>query len=195
MPDAGQRQHAHHLVEARGGDRPDRERDLGSESAGADQDQPLGPLGELVGELHRHPAAEAVADHGGPVDAEQGEQVAHAVGVAADAVVGARLRREPVTQQVRGDDGVAPGQGVDHRLPGGVVTPEPVQQQDRRPGAGLHERAAMAVDRDVLDLVPHLVLGLRHVAPPLCISTGSTPRRSRIQPDVTGVGMAQKHYF
>ena len=51
------------------------------------------PLGVLVGELHRHAAAEAVPDHGDPVDAQHGEQVAHAVGVAADAVVGARLVR------------------------------------------------------------------------------------------------------
>ena len=69
-------------------------RDLGAEAAGGDQDQPLGALGELVGELHRHAAAEAVPDHGDLVDAEHGEQVAHAVGVAADAVVGARLVRQ-----------------------------------------------------------------------------------------------------
>ena len=49
---------------------------------------------------------------------EHGEQVAHAVGVAADAVVGARLVREPVAEQVGRDHGVAAGQRVDHRLPG-----------------------------------------------------------------------------
>ena len=58
------------LVEARGGDGADRRRHLGAEAAGRDQHEPLGALGELVGELHRHAAAEAVPDHGHPVDAE-----------------------------------------------------------------------------------------------------------------------------
>ena len=57
---------------------------LGAQAAGAHQDQPLGALGELVGELHRHPAAEGVPDHVHLVDAEHGEQVAHAVGVPAE---------------------------------------------------------------------------------------------------------------
>ena len=82
-------------------------RDLGAEAAGGDQDHPLGALGELVGELHRHPAAEAVPDDGDLVDAEHGEQVAHAVGVAADAVVGARLVGLAVAEQVGRDHGVA----------------------------------------------------------------------------------------
>ena len=42
---------------------------------------------------------------------------------------------------------------VDHRLPGGVVAAEAVQQQHDRARPGLHEGAAVAVDRDVLDLV------------------------------------------
>src|SRR6478736_3204963 len=57
VPYAGQREHAHQLVEARGRDRPDGRRDLGPEAAGGDQHQALGALGELVGELHGHPAA------------------------------------------------------------------------------------------------------------------------------------------
>ena len=181
VPDAGEGQQPHHLVEAGRGDRPDRRAHLGAEAAGGDQDHPLGALGELVGELHRHPAAEAVPDHGHLVDAEHGEQVAHAVGVAADAVVGARLVREPVAEQVGGDHRVAAGQRVDHRLPGRVVAAQPVQQQQRRPLAGLDEGAAVAVDGEVLDLVPCLVLELPHGSP-LC-GAARWPRVScRIQP-------------
>ena len=144
---------AHDLVEAGRGDRADRRAHLGAEAAGGDQDHPLGALGELVGELHRDAAAEAVADDGDLVDAEQGEQVAHAVGVAADAVVGAGLRRQSVAEQVGRDDGVAAGQRVDHRLPRGVVAAEAVQQENGGTGADLDVRAAVAVQRDVLDLM------------------------------------------
>ena len=121
-------------------------RDLGAEAAGGDQHHPLGALGELVGELHRHAAAEAVADHGHLVDAQHRQQVAHAVGVAAHAVVGARLGRLPVAQQVRGDHGVAPGQRVDDRLPGGVVAAQAVQEQQDGALARLHVGASVTVD-------------------------------------------------
>jgi len=57
-------------------------------------------LRELVSELHRHPAAERVADDGSPLDVENGKQVAHPVGVGGDRVIGARLVRLPVAQQV-----------------------------------------------------------------------------------------------
>jgi hypothetical protein len=43
-----------------------------------------------------------------------------------------------------------------------VVTAEPVQEQERRPLADLHEGAPVPVDRQELDLVPSLVLELRH---------------------------------
>ena len=107
-------------------------RHLGAEAAGGDQDHPLGALGELVGELHRDAAAEAVPDDGHLVDAEHGEQVAHAVGVAADAVVRPRLGRLPVAEQVGRDHRVAARERGDHRQPGGVVAAEAVQQQQRR---------------------------------------------------------------
>ncbi len=155
VPDAGEREQPHRLVEPRRGDRPDRRRHLGTETAGADQDEALGALGELVGELHRHAAAEAVAHHADPVDAQDGEQVAHAVGVAPDAVVGARLVRLAVPEQVGGDHGVAAGQRVDDRRPRRVVAAEAVQQEQGGPGAGDDVRTAVTVDRDVLDLRPH----------------------------------------
>ena len=96
-----------------------------------------------------------------------GEQVAHAVGVAADAVVGARLVRQPVAEQVGRDHGVAAGQRVDDRLPRGVVAAEPVQEQQRRPLADLDEGPSVAVDGDELDLVPSLVLDLSHGSLPM----------------------------
>ena len=152
MPDARQGGHAHQLVEAGQGDGADERRHLGAEAAGSHQDHPLGALGELVGELHRHAATEAVPDHGHLVDVQHGEQVAHAVGVAAHGVVGTRLGAVAVTQQVGRDDGVVPGQVVDDRQPGGVRAAETVQQQQRRALAHLHEGALMTVDRDPLEL-------------------------------------------
>ena len=153
VPDAGQGQRPHQVLDPRGGQCPDHRADLGAQAAGADQDQALGALGELVGELHRHPAAEGVPGQGHLVDAEHGQQVAHAVGVAAERVVGPRLGRPAVTEEVGRDDGVAPRQLVDHRLPRGVVGAETVEEQQRRPGTGAHERAAVPVDGEVLDLV------------------------------------------
>ena len=150
---ARQREHPHHGVEARRRHGADQRADLAAEAAGGDQHHPLGALGELVGELHRHAAAEAVADHGHLVDAEHGQQVTHAVGVAAHAVVGPRLVGESVPEQVRRDHGVAPRQGVDHRGPRRVVAAEAVQQQEDRALPHLHERAAVTVDREVGDLV------------------------------------------
>ena len=69
----------------------------------------------------------------------------------------------PIEQQVGGDDGVAAGQRRDHREPRRVVTSQPVQQQQRRTGAGLDVRPLVAVDGEVLDLDR-----LRHAAPHGC---------------------------
>ena len=159
----GQGQPAHDLVEARGGDGADRRRHLGAEAAGRDQHEPLGALGELVGELHRHAAAEAVPDHGDPVDAEDAEQVAHPVGVAADAVVGARLVGVAVAEQVGRDHGVAPGERGDDRRPGGVVAAEAVQEQESRSRARADEGTPVPVDRDVLDALLLVAHGVPHV--------------------------------
>ena len=148
----GQGEQARDLVEPRGGDRPDQRGDLGAETSGGDEHEALGALGELVGELHRHAAAEAVAHHGDPVDAEHRQQVAHAVGVAADAVVGPGLVGLAVPEQVGGDDRVAPRERLDDGVPGRVVTAEAVQEQQRGSRPGAHVGAAVPVDPDVLDL-------------------------------------------
>lgn len=57
---------------------------------GADQHHPLAALG-VVGELHGYPTAKGMPDHADPFDAEDREQVAHAVCVTAKGVVGPRL--------------------------------------------------------------------------------------------------------
>ena len=46
--------------------------DILGDTAGGDQDQSLDQLGELVGELHRHSAAQRVTHDGYPLDVEHG---------------------------------------------------------------------------------------------------------------------------
>ena len=82
-----------------------RDVDVLGHPAGADEDQPIHQLRELVGELHRHAAAERVADDGDPFDVEHAEQIAHAVGVRGHRVVGARLVGLAVAQQIGRDHG------------------------------------------------------------------------------------------
>ena len=73
-----------------------READLRAQPAAVDEHEPLEPLGELVGELHRDPAAERVADDRGPRRcSSSGQQVADAAGVGAERVVAARLAGAP----------------------------------------------------------------------------------------------------
>ena len=84
--------------------------DPAAETAGGHEHQPLGVLRELVGELHGDAAAEAVPDHRHPVDARARQQVAHPVGVTAERVVGSRLVRCAVAEQIRRDDGESAGE-------------------------------------------------------------------------------------
>ena len=58
-----------------------------------------------------------------------------------------------MTQQVGRDHRVAAGQGLDDRLPRGVVAAEPVEEQERRPLADLDEGPSVSVEGDELDLV------------------------------------------
>ena len=51
------------------------------DAAAAHQDQALAAVGELVGELRRHAAAQRVPDDGDAVDLEHAQEIAHAVGV------------------------------------------------------------------------------------------------------------------
>ena len=149
MADARQGECAHHLVESRGGHRPDHRTHLRTHAAGSDQHDPLGQFGELVGKLHRDAAAEAVSDDRDPFDPQHGQQIAHPVGVPAQRVVGARFGRLAVAEQIGRDDRVMAGQQSDDRIPGVVVAGHAVQQQQRRPRAELDEGAPMAVHRHV----------------------------------------------
>jgi hypothetical protein len=132
QPDSGGRpghggpaQHRTHLV---------------AEAAARDQRESLDPLGELVEELHRDPAAEGVADDRRPVDPDGRQEVPDAAGMGTERVVPPHRCRVAVAQQVGGDDRVAVGQPQRHPLPvlGGVD--HPVDEDDRR-----------AVSRDPVD--------------------------------------------
>ena len=106
--------------------------DLGAEPAAGDQDQPLDHLRELVGELHRDPAAERVADQRGALVAEREQQVAQAGGEAAQRVVAAAGRGGAVAGQVGGDHGVVAGQRLDHLAPVLGGAGHAVDQQQHR---------------------------------------------------------------
>ena len=69
----------------------------------------------MVGELHRDAAAEAVPDDRGRGDAVQRQKIAHAVRVAADAVVRARRVGLAVAQQVGCDHSEVTAQGAQYR--------------------------------------------------------------------------------
>ena len=71
---------------------------LAAEPAARHQHQAVAALGELVGELHRHSAAERVADHGGVVVAQRGGEVADAGRVGAQRVVAPRFGRRAVAE-------------------------------------------------------------------------------------------------
>ena len=118
---------------------------LGSDAAGADEHQPLGPFRELVGELHRHPAAERVADHGYPVDVEHAEQVAHPVGVPGDGVVRSRLVDPPWPSR-SGAMTVWSGRAAASRPARLRAVADAVDEQEGRAAAGHPVRPPVAVD-------------------------------------------------
>ena len=119
--------------------------DLGAEPAAGDEHQPLDHLRELVGELHRDPAAERVADDGRPLVAERQQQVAQAAGEGAERVVAAAGLGGAVAGQVGGDHGVVAGQRLDHLAPVLAGPGHAVDQQQHRPLAG--RRVARPRDR------------------------------------------------
>src|ERR1700742_250729 len=153
----------------RGGE-PQRDVDVLGDAAGADQDQSFDEMRELVRELHRDPAAERMADDGGPLDVQDGKQVAHPVGVRRDRIVGAWFVRLPVTQQVDGDHREPLREPGLNGLPGRGIVTDSVNQQDHRAGAGDAERAPITVQGPKLQLWRDLShrakigLALSHVA-------------------------------
>lgn len=119
--------------------------DLAPYSARADQDQPLGSLGELVGELHRHSPAEGMPDQRGGLDVERGQQIAYSVGVGGHRVVGARFVGRAVAEQVGGDHGMGAGQVGDQLRPGRGGVAYAVDQDERRSLTGHPVGAPVAV--------------------------------------------------
>ena len=124
--------------------------DLLAEPAGRDQRHPLHVLGEEVGELHRDPAAERVADDGAALEAEHRQQVADPGRVGAQRVVAPGLGRAAVADHVGGDHRVALGERWHHLAPGIRGRCDPVQQHQQRPLAGGLEADRMAVQGDLL---------------------------------------------
>jgi hypothetical protein len=104
-----------------------------AEPAAGDEDQALAQLRVLIGELHRHAAAQRVPHERRPLDAEHLQEVAHAAGEGAQRVIAARLGGGAVAQEVGGDDVVALGQRGRHRLPGERGRADAVQQDDGLP--------------------------------------------------------------
>ena len=123
--------------------------DLVSETAGGDEHEALGALGELVEELHRHAAAERVPDDRGAIDAEDGEQVADRGGVCAERVVTARCGGVAVADQVGGDHGVAVGERKRDLAPVARGVDHAVDQHDRRTAADHVVDHAVTVQLDL----------------------------------------------
>ena len=122
------------------------------EPAARDEHEPLDPLGELVGELHRDPAAHRVADHRRALVAERGQQVAQPARVGAERVVAARLGRAAVAEQVRRDHRVALGQRRDHLAPGVGARGDAVDEQQHRAGPRRVVRDGVAVEPQLVPL-------------------------------------------
>ena len=140
-----------HELGTREGGGPQRPADLPSQPAAGHEDEALAVLVVLVRELHRDPAAERVPDDGDPLVAQVREEVAQDAGERAQRVVGSRLVRRPVPQQVRGDDVRVPGQGGDHRVPGGAAAGDAVDEQHDGQVRVTRDavRHAVAVQRDL----------------------------------------------
>ena len=120
--------------------------DAVAQAAARDEDEALAQLGVLIGELHRHAAAQRVPDDRGALDADELQQVAHAAGEGPQRVVAAGLGRGAVAQEVGRDDVVGLGQRGPHRLPGQRVGADAVEQDDGRSFARAVVADAVAVE-------------------------------------------------
>jgi hypothetical protein len=111
-------------------------RELRTEAAAADQDQPLGAFRELIGELQPDASAEAVARDRRLWMAERDEEVSQRRGVGAEGVVAGRGVGVAVAGEIRRDHGVRDGEGADEVPPGVAVTAQPVDEQQGFTRAG-----------------------------------------------------------
>ena len=139
-----------HELGARKAGRPQQRGDLATQAAAAHEHQPLAVLGELVGELHRHAAAERVPDERRPLMAEGDQQIADPVRVRAQRVVAARLGRLAVAQQIGGDDGEALGQVGEQRGPRGRGRRDAVDEHQHRATACRPVEEPVSVQRDLV---------------------------------------------
>ena len=73
--DPSVQQRREHVLRPGQGHRLEERADLLAEPTRGHEHQPFDPFRELVGELHRHSAAQRVAHHGHPFLAQHGEQV------------------------------------------------------------------------------------------------------------------------
>ena len=179
-------QRRQHVVGARQRGGAQQEVDLAAEPAAGDEHEPLGALGELVGELHRDAAAERVPDDRHALVAERGDDVARAAGVRAERVVAARRGRLAVAEQVGRDQREALAEQRRDALPRLRRVGDPVQQQQRGPAAGGPVAHPLAVELQLVALEghpgPHKHRAPRETGPPRQMegrvgpAGGATPR-------------------
>jgi AcrR family transcriptional regulator len=148
------------LTAGKGGEAKD-EADVGAEAAAGDQHQALAALGELVGELHRDPTAERMADHRCAFDAERSAQIAQGTRERAEGVVAGALRRAAVAGQVNRYDLVAAGEAVEDGLPCAPVAADAVNEQHGRPLAAddIGDLAAVEANNTVIEIHVHVNIG------------------------------------
>ena len=125
---------------------------LAPEAAAVDQHQALAALGELVGELHRDPAAQRVADDRRALVAESDHRVADGARVGAERVVAARLGRLAVAEQVGRENLVPALRNWHRRLPLLGAAGDAVDEDDQRAFALVAEDDPVSVKLDLLGL-------------------------------------------
>ena len=121
-----------------------------AEAAAADEHEALAQLGVLVGELHRDAASQRLADDGGVLDTEDGEQVAQSAGERAERVVAQGFGRLTVPEEVGCDHVEVAGEQRQRVAPGARAARHAVDQQHRRPGARSAVGHVVPVERHVL---------------------------------------------
>ena len=165
-----------HLFGAGKGEGPQQQVHLAAEAAAADQHEALAELGELVGELHGHTAAERVADERRALVPEDEQQVAEQGRVGAQRIVAGRLRRLPVAEKIRREDREPAGQAGADRRPCRRAARHPVDEQEDGPFAGKAEPHPMAMQGHGMELHAGSVCWPGYS----CVALASVPRRERV---------------
>jgi len=129
-----------------------------------DQDQPLGALRELVGELHRHPSAERMSDERASLLSEHLEKIAEDVRISAERVVTARLRRFAVSKKIGRDDSVVRAKSRNHLFPGNRAPRNAMKEYYERtaPSRPIEIRLSVQIDARAFQL--ELLTTLRDLA-------------------------------